>query len=288
MQMTSVAVRCQYIMCMVDVFRDGIPNWITAGAAVLTLVAAGVAAGFAGRAAHWTKKQAIPAGLQHETGLEQLALARDEARDAKKAAEAQEASRERAERLQVESRLDQVAPTVVARARPGPLEMRDESGGWVNVSQSLALNESENAVFRTTAVITVKNVSDRIARVAFTNPANGVMSVRSGDEVVLAPGEEKDVSWERTVGSYALQTEEDLGRPQNWLFDFEMWVRDPGMNVRDTLKFNGDFRYFRHDGSRLIVETEPPFPWAENVAAPTESRHYERLEAGLPGISPVN
>ncbi|MBO1741648.1 hypothetical protein [Leifsonia sp. TF02-11] len=273
---------------MVDVFWDGIPNWITAGAAVLTLVAAAVAAAFAGRAAHWTKRQAISAALQHETGLEQLALARDEARDAKETGAAQEASRKRAERWQIESRLDQVAPSVVARARPGRLEIRDESGDWVDVSNSLELNESESAVFRTTAVITVKNVSDRIARVAFVYSANGVMSVRSGDELVLGPGEEANVSWERTVSTFALQTEEDLGRPQNWLFDVEVWIRDPGMNVRDTFKFNGDFRFFRRDGSRLLVQTEPPFPWTENVAAPTEPRRYERLEAGLPGISPAS
>ena len=194
----------------------------------------------------------------------------------------------RAERFQAGSRLDQVAPTIVARARPGLLDMRDESGDWVTVSHSLELSESANVLFRTTVTIAAKNVSDRIARVAFTNPANGVMSVRSGDELVLAANEVETVTWEQTVGGLALRSEEDPGRAENWLFDVEMWVRDPGMNVRDTLKFNGDLRFFRRDGSRPMVETQPPFPWTENVAAPTGPRLYERLEAGLSRVSPAS
>lgn len=51
------------------------------------------------------------------------------------------------------------------------------------------------------------------------------------------------------------------------------------MNVRDEYVFNGDLRFFKRDGSRLI--TGPaliPFPWVENIATRIWPGTYDRLD----------
>lgn len=96
------------------------------------------------------------------------------------------------------------------------------------------------------------------------------------------------MEWQRTISRAALRSGEDLVRPENWWMTVELWVRDLGMNVRDTFRFSGDFRHFALDGSRLIVDPELPFAWEENIAEPTSPRIYERLDAGVAGISPAS
>jgi hypothetical protein len=51
------------------------------------------------------------------------------------------------------------------------------------------------------------------------------------------------------------------------------------MNVQDRYAFNLDLRYFSLDGSRLLVEPQPAYPWTEKFASQVPPRHYERLEA---------
>lgn len=60
---------------MVDVFWEGVPNWLVAVTGVLTLAAALTAAIYAGRAAHWTKAQAESSGAQAAVAADTLRLA---------------------------------------------------------------------------------------------------------------------------------------------------------------------------------------------------------------------
>lgn len=273
---------------MVDVFWEGVPNWLVAVTGALTLAAALIAAIYAGRAAHWTKAQAESSEAQAAVAADTLRLALKESAAAQERLASQEADMRRAERRQSESRLDTIAPVVMATARRQALMIRLPGKREFDVaSHDVEIRDDELAAFRTTADITLTNVSSRIARIDFTDLAQGELDVRQGIPIFLAPGQQKMVSWSRTIGSGSLRSESDLGRPENWWMTVELWVRDLGCNVRDTLCFGGDFRHFTRDGSRLLVAVEPVFDWTENVAEPTHPRVYERLEAGLDGISPA-
>ncbi|MDZ5146352.1 hypothetical protein [Microbacterium testaceum] len=273
---------------MIDIPWEGVPNWISAGASILTLFAAVAAAIFAGRAAHWTKQQATAAAAQTTTADEQLKLARDGAAKAQMQLEKQQQDATRAERRQSEARLDGIAPVVLATARRHNLTKSSDGEPFQPVAHRHEVDARTDALFRTSATITFRNLSDKIARVDITHPAHGELSIRSGEGIILSPGERKEVEWQRTIARAALRSEEDLGKTENWWMTVEIWVRDLGMNVRDTFRFGGDFRHFSLDGSRLIVDPELPFPWEDNVAEPTSPRIYERLDAGLAGISPAS
>ncbi|MGC0371309.1 hypothetical protein [Microbacterium sp. SLBN-111] len=271
----------------VDVAWEGLPNWISAVTGTLTLFAAITAAVFAGWAAHWAKQQAEAARAQTHTATEQLHLARDEATEARRQLDQQERKAVITERRQTEARLDTIAPLVIATARRHNL-MRSFQGSFVEVKHRQELEAEEDVFFRTSAAITFRNLSSTVARIDVVDSAQGELSVRSGEGIILSPGEQTQVSWQRVVARAALRTPEDLGRREHWLMTVEFWVRDLGMNVRDTFRFGGDFRHFRLDGSRLIVDPTPQFPWEDNVAEPTGPRIYERLDAGLSGISPAS
>lgn len=273
---------------MPDIAWEGVPNWISAVTGVMTLLAAVAAAIFAGRAAHWTKQQATAAAAQTTTSDEQLQLARDGAAKAQMQLEKQQREATRAERRQAEARLDVIAPVVLAVARRHNLTKSSDGQSFEPVTHRREIDARTDALFRTSATITFQNLSNKIARVDITHPAYGELDIRSGESIILSPGERKQIEWQRTIARAALRSEEDLGRPENGWMTVEIWVRDLGMNVRDTFRFGGDFRHFSLDGSRLVVDPELPFPWEENVAEPTSPRVYERLDAGLVGISPAS
>ena len=96
----------------------------------------------------------------------------------------------------------------------------------------------------------------------------------------LASHEICDVEWIRTISSGALREQSGIDQPAHWLFNLRFWARDLGMNGRDEYVFNGDLRFFRRDGSRLIASPAMiPFPWVDNIATPIWPRTYERLDA---------
>lgn len=267
---------------MIDVFWQGVPNWLMVLMAFLTLVAATFAGVFARRAAHWTKAQAESSDTQASIAHESLELAQT-------AAEEQRQETTRAYRRLSESRLDALAPSIYAAASPGAplLQVRravgtgGSWGDWEAVTDDFEVAENEQVIFRTNVTVTLSNYSDQVARVDIIDPAGGETDVRSGEMIVVPPAQAKSISWTRNVTSIA--TQEDLDQPRNWLFNMELWVRDLGMNVRDVYRFNADLRFFSRDGSRLLVKPEPPFPWSENVAVPLPGRSYERLDAEQSG-----
>lgn len=283
-QMSSLGVSSS----LIDIAWEGVPNWISAVTSIMTLAAAVAAAIFAGRAAHWTKQQATAAAAQTTTADEQLQLARDGATKAQTQLEKQQYDATRAERRQSEARLDVIAPVVLATARRQNLTGSFDGGPFQLITHRREVDARTEALFRTSATITFQNLSGKIARVDITHPAHGELSIRSGESIILSPGERKQVEWQRTIARTALRSEEEIARPENWWMTVEIWVRDLGMNVRDTFRFGGDFRHFSLDGSRLVVDPELPFPWEENVAEPTSPRVYERLDAGLEGVSPAS
>lgn len=173
----------------VDVFWDGVPNWIVAVTGVLTLLAAATAAVFAGPAALWTKKQADSSRRQAEIADAHLVLAQTEARASAARLDEQREEARQTERGQTEMRLDAIAPIILATARRVNLLVQTSPAGDLNmVTHEMTVDDQEWSLFRTAATITFTNVSSKIARVDIVDPAQGELSIRSGEPIVLAPG----------------------------------------------------------------------------------------------------
>lgn len=292
-----------------------VPAWIQAITSVFTLVAAIVAGYFAGRAAKYTKKQAEASDAQvriaqhtlevtraqaaiaeehsnHqlEIGRETLAIAQQEAKAAQAAAEQQVDEAKAAYRRYEESKLDAIAPAVLAKVRrrgwflqTNELYEDDPSmwTGWVTLSEPRYIDDAkrEGIVFRIILDVTLSNVSEHIARVDIVDAPNANLhTARLNEPIVVPPHEERHFTWMRDLTPSVLATEEDINDAKNCYFQLTLWVRDLGMNVRDTYKFNSDLRLFSRDGSRLLVMPVPEHDWSENVAQPLQDRQYERLE----------
>ncbi|MDV8147395.1 hypothetical protein [Arthrobacter sp. B10-11] len=290
---------------MVDLWGEGIPNWVVAGTSFFTLLAAVAAGYFASRAAHYTKEQAAASHEQVRIGDEALKIAQEDALAAQDASLRQRREAEQAYRNFAESRLDALAPVVLASATPYDtttagghatklwlevhrLEEPNTAAGydrwsdWKPVTATFYESAESGVVFQTQLVIRFNNVSDKVARIDVIDPGNGELEdPSSGARLILMPHETKSFVWTKRWGLPMLATEDDLNDPKNWLFNLEFWVRDLGMNVRDTHKFNGDLRLFERDGSRLMVKAKPLVAWPENVdiATPMPGRVYERLVA---------
>ena len=142
----------------------------------------------------------------------------------------------------------------------------------------------DKIIFRIRLNVVIDNVSSKSARVDIVDLANGELLDRRSDEhLVVPPHQERVFTWTRNFTPAMLATEGDINDSRNWLFNLTLWVRDLGMNVRDTYKFNSDLRLFSRDGSRLVVKPEPDHNWTENVAPPLQERVYERLEKNHSG-----
>jgi len=146
-------------------------------------------------------------------------------------------------------------------------------GPWNPVNREREPIENP-ALFRATVSLTFQNYSSEVARIVIVNPDRG--EVTGGNERYVLPREALAISWSRVTSSNVLQTDEQIHDVS--FMSLKFWVTDLGMNVRDEFLFNADLRYFRRDGSRLIVSPEPAIAWAENIAMPTSSRTYDRLD----------
>lgn len=274
---------------MTDIVGEAIPNWIMAGTSLFTLGAAVTAGIYAGKAAHWTEKQAHASNAQVEIAKKALEIARAEAKDAQDAARRQELETQAAYRRYEESKLDSAMPVVLATVKRSGwfLETKEawEDGQWTpnweTFSQTRFFEEDQNyrIIFRIRLNVHLENTSQQIARVDIVDPAHGEVTVRGGESIIVPPHQERVFTWTRTFTPLMLATDNDINDAKNWLFDLTLWVRDLGMNVRDTYKFNSDLRLFQRDGSRLIVRPTPEHDWNENVAQPLPERIYERLES---------
>lgn len=270
-----------------------ITDWIGALAGAATLIVVAVAGIYASRAAHWTKEQAQSARRQVEIADEGLAIARKEAQDAQAQAERQRGESARMTRRFEESRIDAGMPTVLAVAAPGRLgpdhtpfvemlrriDNSTPNDDWRPVDVQLVLSGAETAAFRINMSLMFTNASAQIAEVAIIDPDHGETDVLSGGRVVLRPHESRKINWWRIVAWGVLQTEESINLPEVGLFRLRLLVRDLGLNAYDIHQFNTDVRLFHRDGSMLIVNPAPPFPWTEDYATPLPGRVYDRLDA---------
>lgn len=274
---------------MTDIAWEGIPNWIVAGTSMLTLTAAVFAGVFAAKAAHWTKKQAEASDEQVRIAERSVAIAHEEVQLAKAVAEDQRREAEDTYRRYAESRLDILAPVVLATAKmtrsSGALQvhLQDSDGTWEfagTVAEDLEEPREQGILYRLRLAIHFSNVSDKIARISIIDSASGEFEQhRQGRDIIVPPRDTKKFMWMRSWSPAMLATDEDVHDPKNWLFNLKFWVRDLGMNVCDTYIFNGDLRFFSRDGSRLLVKSEPEIPWNEEIAIPLPGRVYERLVA---------
>lgn len=290
------------------------PDWIQAITSILTFLAAVAAGWYARRAAIYTKQQATASDEQvriakdaldvtkgqaiaaESHGSDQVALARENLEIARREIQAtQEAAQRQAEEAQAsfknyqESKLDAAMPVILATVKRSGwfLETKEawEDGQWTpnweTFSQARYFEESQNhtVIFRIRLNVHLENMSQQIARVDIVDSAHGEVSVRGGTSIIVPPQQERIVTWTRTFTPVMLASEDEINDPKNWLFNMTLWVRDLGMNVRDTYKFNSDLRLFRRDGSRLLVLPTPEHDWNENVAQPLPQRVYERLES---------
>lgn len=299
------------------------PDWIQAITSILTFLAAVAAGLYARRAAIYTKQQAgasdrqvqiakdalaVTKGQaaaaeahseqQVELARENLEIARKEIQAAQVAAERQAEEAQASYRSYEESKLDAAIPVILATVkRPGWfLETKEiwEDGQWPPTWETFTraryFEEGQNlaVVFRIRLNVTLENVSDHIARVDIVDTAHGEVDVRGGVSIIVPPRQERTFTWTRTFTPVTLASEDEINDIKNWLFNLTLWVRDLGMNVRDTYKFNSDLRLFSRDGSRLLVRAEPEHNWTENVAQPLQQRVYERLETSHSGAMQLN
>lgn len=282
---------------MVDLWGEGVPNWIMAGSTFLTLVVASVAAYFARRAAHWTKQQAEASQDQAENTQKALEVAQQDSEVAKETSERQRTEADRSYRLLVQAQLDALAPVIWAKASPtdqtppgGHLflwmrrETRNQGGGpsqWEAVTEELELTREEKYWFRFSVNLAFKNVSDTVARVdildhfggRFPEFAEGVRPF-----TVVPPHDERSILWTRQWSSDALLLADTSRASLSETFSMRFEVRDQGMNVCDTYEFLASLRFFSRDGSRLIVSPQRTFPNDDGVATPIPGRKYERLD----------
>jgi len=274
--------------------EPSVTDWIAASTGVLTVGAAVVAGLYARRAAHWTKEQAQATAHQVELARAALVVAEQDAKDAHALAAHQMAESDRTARRLAEARVDAVMPTVLARATPGivgtdpgafleiarPSHPGQPYPMWEPVEGPLEVRDTDDQVaFRMNVTVHLRNVSAQIAQVAVVDPAGGEVSVRGGDAVLVLPGEEEEFTWSRTVSSAALRTEEEVNRPEVWLMNVRLWIRDLGMNAYDVVVFNGSLGFFSRDGSRLVVNPSPGYAWTANIGQPLPDRVYDRLNA---------
>jgi hypothetical protein len=66
------------------------------------------------------------------------------------------------------------------------------------------------------------------------------------------------------------------------LMSVEFIVRDPGMRVCDTYRFNADLRVFEVDGSSLYARAAPEHGWTQDDAAPIGERQYDFARRAQP------
>lgn len=273
---------------VVDIVWEGLPNWIAACSAALTLIAAVVAGVYARRAAHWTKAQAEATERQVDIEQGVLDITREEAVAARADAERQREEAERAHRRLDESRLDAVAPTVFAVASLPSIRFRpngDPRAEWERVKEPVEVDDYDPAVvYRTGVHLSFENTSPHVAQIDITDVRGGSVYEDSNVPLVtgpifLRPGETKDFSWYRVIGNKALSSEASVELREHSLFDLTFWVRDLGGEVRDSYMFVGDLRYFERRPGGIAVRPEPAVKWWEAVAVPYLPRSYERLHA---------
>lgn len=156
----------------------------------LTLIAAGIAAYFAGRAAHWTKQQATSSDAQAKTAEHQLAVAQRsiDANDAR--AVEQRDDLVRAERRQAESRLDSLAPALRVVATRYGVRSLEGGGTGTPVSDRAVLEWGRDFLVELSAEIVIDNVSGHLAFVSIHG--QGYDEIRAADAswFLLAPRRE--------------------------------------------------------------------------------------------------
>ncbi|GGH97612.1 hypothetical protein ACFFGR_08740 [Arthrobacter liuii] len=285
-----------------------VPAWIQAITSIFTLFAAIAAGIYAAKAAGHTQRQANAADDQVKVAKEALDITRSQAAVVEEHGEhqmrislesldvaRQEADRQVQEaqaayRRYEESRLDAVIPVVLATVRrPGWFIGMKEmyapgrwTDNWEPISQVQHIEDSQGDVikFQIRLDVVIENLSSsQTARVDIIKDGNGdVIDLPRGEPLVLRPLEVRALAWTRNLTPATLATEDGINDPKNSCFDLTMWVRDLGMNVRDTYQFSSDLRLFSRDGSRLVVTPVPAHDWTENVAQPLPERFYERLD----------
>lgn len=269
----------------IDVAWEGIPNWIAASAAVLTFVVALVAAAFAYHAWRAAVAQSVAGERQAEAAEKQLRIASDQAELFAQQIAHQTDRDFEARRREIQAQIDAIAPSVLATAEINDLLGSHDGRSWYPILDPKVLEGDEQQLFKLSAKIRLQNTSSHPARLAF--PDAEEFGLGSGREMVIEPNGERSLSWSRTVLSEAIRRPEDPSYERTWHMVNQVWVRDLGLNVRDTLQFNLDFRYFELDGSRLLVRPTVLFPDQLKVAEPIGPRLYERIEGGAPMASPI-
>jgi hypothetical protein len=154
------------------------------------------------------------------------------------------------------------------------------------VTDPMTLTVGEPHRFTLTVTFEFINYSDAPARIAIVSHNNSeFLKRRQGQEFIVPPQETRHLVWQRHIISDQL-SEDNIGNPDLCFLQLEYWTRDLGANIRDTFRFNLDLRYFSRDGSRLIVQPQPAFPWHEGFGEELSPRLYERLEAAKSNIGP--
>jgi hypothetical protein len=289
------------------------PSWITAVSTAGALLAAGLAARWTAKTAKSAEQQVAAARGQVEAANGQLELVGDQLELAKSEAEGGRRATQAAEQRFLRAQLDSRAPVVYARAMPGGRFCIDPNSNeytscpamtMVTREQQMANRDSiffednaltspytavdgDSAVFTTIVTIEFVNCSALTARVAipdrdrctlFTSPG---VQLRQGDELFLPPNEARTVVWLRRFSSTMLTSSADPNATGLTEFRLNYWARDLGINTRDAFLFNLTTCDVAVDGSRLIINPQPPYPWTEKFAGQFKDRIYERLEAAF-------
>jgi hypothetical protein len=294
-----------------------VPTWIEAAATVAAFIAAFFAARWTAKTANSARdqvevarKQLASAGKAARKQLtamrEQVESARAQVEQGEKAAQGQLAAmREQLDLARSEAtaakirflhaQLDALAPVVYARAAHPRLvmmplsEYRAAPNTLYNpdhtVKSQVKVSPGEDPYFGLTFSIELVNCGDIPARIDFAENPNAELrdmlqhhEVLPGQEVVIPPHEGRALVWRRGIYSGDLRVRGRVQASDVALAQIKYLVRDLGMNVRDTYRWNLDLGCFALDGSHLVADPLNKL-WRDKFASQVPPRSYERLEA---------
>jgi hypothetical protein len=227
----------------------------------------------------------IQAEAQAEAFQTQIEATREQSRIARDSLEAVRHEARRAERATEESRLDRSAPQVIMRLTRSPEKycvvqgiaagrLAQEDVVYPDMTRTFEDAAALNSIrIVANLVLKIENYGSHPARIDFINLPE--IDWPQGLPLILLPGLTKVLRWRRATSVAAEHV--NGGQSTFSVVQPEIWVRDLGMNIRDTFGTNIGLGWFGHDGSRLTLT--PAEPDGEPYLIPIGRRLYEQLDS---------
>ncbi|MEV6440970.1 hypothetical protein [Amycolatopsis sp. NPDC051716] len=150
----------------------------------------------------------------------------------------------------------------------------------IHDNNAIEIASGEEYAFVVTVTLELVNVSRYPARIDMFNAAGfEVIGDFPGNFAIVPPETTRFALARRYIHTGELRAVNGSGyvEYENSMPRMEFWVRDLGMNILDKHVLTLDLRFFRMDGSRIIVDKMPAYSWSE-YAEQVPPRIYERID----------